>query len=182
MTYRFDHFVRAQEHVIEQAIEEILSGKKTGHWIWYIFPQMIGLGKSGMSQTYAIKGSTRICVGIISKEFWNIGRLRMRCSIIPTKRNIGSQTRNIPKFLYSLDIYILSDPHEILQNPLYLFIIQSFYLSVTYFVLSLGHRSSPYIRQELSIPPPCSYKVLSWPGRCRYPRGLLQFAYYDCRS
>ena len=62
------------------------------------------------------RGSTRICVGIISKEFWNIGRLRMRCSIIPTKRNIGSQTRNIPKFLYSLDIYILSDPHEILQN------------------------------------------------------------------
>jgi uncharacterized protein (DUF1810 family) len=55
MTYRFDHFVRAQEHVIDQAIEEILSGKKTGHWIWYIFPQMKGLGKSGMSETYAIQ-------------------------------------------------------------------------------------------------------------------------------
>ena len=55
MIYRFDHFIRAQEHVIEQAIEEILSGKKTGHWIWYIFPQMKGLGKSGMSETYAIQ-------------------------------------------------------------------------------------------------------------------------------
>ena len=55
MTYRFDHFVRDQEHVIDQAIEEILSGKKTGHWIWYIFPQMKGLGKSGMSETYAIQ-------------------------------------------------------------------------------------------------------------------------------
>ena len=52
------HFERAQAHVIDQAIQEILSGKKTGHWIWYVFPQMIGLGKSGMSQTYAIKDRT----------------------------------------------------------------------------------------------------------------------------
>lgn len=56
--YRIDHFERAQEHVIEQAIKEIRSGKKTGHWIWYIFPQMKGLGKSGMSETYAIQDRT----------------------------------------------------------------------------------------------------------------------------
>jgi len=55
MNRRIDHFKRAQEHVIEQAINEIRSGKKTGHWIWYIFPQMKGLGKSGMSETYAIE-------------------------------------------------------------------------------------------------------------------------------
>jgi len=55
MGHRIDHFKRAQEHVIEQAIKEIRSGKKIGHWIWYIFPQMKGLGKSGMSQTYAIE-------------------------------------------------------------------------------------------------------------------------------
>ena len=48
MARRIDHFKRAQEYVLEQAINEILSGKKTGHWIWYVFPQMKGLGKSGM--------------------------------------------------------------------------------------------------------------------------------------
>lgn len=53
-----EHFLRAQDHVLDQAIKEIRSGKKTGHWIWYVFPQMIGLGKSGMSQTYAIKDRT----------------------------------------------------------------------------------------------------------------------------
>ena len=52
------HFLRAQDHVFDEAIQEILSGKKTGHWIWYIFPQMKGLGKSGMSQTYAIQDRT----------------------------------------------------------------------------------------------------------------------------
>lgn len=55
MNRRIDHFKRAQEHILEQAIKEIRSGKKTGHWIWYVFPQMKGLGKSGMSQTYAIE-------------------------------------------------------------------------------------------------------------------------------
>ena len=58
MNRRIDHFKRAQEYTIEQAIKEIRSGKKTGHWIWYIFPQMKGLGKSGMSQTYAIQDRT----------------------------------------------------------------------------------------------------------------------------
>lgn len=56
--YTLDHFERAQNYVIKQAIQEILSGKKTGHWIWYIFPQMKDLGKSGMSQTYAIQDRT----------------------------------------------------------------------------------------------------------------------------
>ena len=58
MNRRIDHFKRAQEYTIEQAIKEIRSGKKTGHWIRYIFPQMKGLGKSGMSQTYAIQDRT----------------------------------------------------------------------------------------------------------------------------
>lgn len=48
-------FVRAQKQVYNTALKEVKSGKKTTHWIWYIFPQMKGLGKSGMSQTYAIK-------------------------------------------------------------------------------------------------------------------------------
>jgi uncharacterized protein (DUF1810 family) len=49
-------FIRAQDWVYDEALAEVKAGKKTGHWIWYIFPQMIGLGKSGMSQTYGIKG------------------------------------------------------------------------------------------------------------------------------
>lgn len=50
-----DHFVRAHLHMYNQALSEIKNGKKVSHWIWYIFPQLLGLGKSDMSQTYAIK-------------------------------------------------------------------------------------------------------------------------------
>lgn len=49
-------FLRAQEHTYAQALQEIKKGKKTSHWIWYIFPQMKGLGDSEMSKTYGIKG------------------------------------------------------------------------------------------------------------------------------
>ena len=48
-------FVEAQEHVYEQALAEIKSGRKRSHWMWYIFPQFEGLGSSSTSRHYAIK-------------------------------------------------------------------------------------------------------------------------------
>ena len=38
----------------DEALQEIRAGAKTGHWIWYVFPQLSGLGASAMSQAYAI--------------------------------------------------------------------------------------------------------------------------------
>jgi uncharacterized protein (DUF1810 family) len=54
MSYDLERFAGAQEHVYEGVLEELHRGRKTGHWIWYIFPQVAGLGSSGMSQRYAI--------------------------------------------------------------------------------------------------------------------------------
>ena len=54
MTYDLDRFVDAQAHIYEGVIAELRRGHKTGHWIWYIFPQIAGLGRSAMSQHYAI--------------------------------------------------------------------------------------------------------------------------------
>jgi uncharacterized protein (DUF1810 family) len=48
-------FVQAQEDDYERALSEIRSGRKRSHWMWYIFPQVAGLGFSSMSQHYAIK-------------------------------------------------------------------------------------------------------------------------------
>jgi uncharacterized protein (DUF1810 family) len=49
-------FVDAQAGVYPAARAEIHAGRKTGHWIWYVFPQLAGLGRSPMSQRYAISG------------------------------------------------------------------------------------------------------------------------------
>ena len=40
----------------EAAVRELRAGRKTGHWIWYEFPQLAGLGRSSMSVRYAISG------------------------------------------------------------------------------------------------------------------------------
>jgi uncharacterized protein (DUF1810 family) len=47
-------FIEAQEPVYERAIDEIRRGAKRGHWMWFIFPQLAGLGKSAQAQRYAI--------------------------------------------------------------------------------------------------------------------------------
>ena len=50
-----ERFLKAQEKDYEQALNEIKNGRKTGHWIWYIFPQIAGLGFSSTSKYYSIK-------------------------------------------------------------------------------------------------------------------------------
>ena len=50
-----NRFVAAQEGVYEQALAEIRAGRKRSHWMWFIFPQVDGLGSSAMAKRYAIK-------------------------------------------------------------------------------------------------------------------------------
>ena len=55
MAYDLSRFLKAQEYDYEQALREIRSGRKRSHWMWYIFPQVQGLGFSSMAQYYAIQ-------------------------------------------------------------------------------------------------------------------------------
>jgi uncharacterized protein (DUF1810 family) len=47
-------FLDAQDQIYAQVIEELTSGRKQTHWMWFIFPQLVGLGRSAMAQHYAI--------------------------------------------------------------------------------------------------------------------------------
>jgi uncharacterized protein (DUF1810 family) len=49
-------FVQAQERDYPQALAELRAGRKTSHWIWYVLPQLRGLGSSPMSQHYGLAG------------------------------------------------------------------------------------------------------------------------------
>lgn len=50
-----EKFVNAQDRDYSSALAEIKNGRKQGHWIWYIFPQISGLGMSSTSQYYGIE-------------------------------------------------------------------------------------------------------------------------------
>ena len=55
MASDLSRFVKAQEHDYAQALREIRAGRKRSHWMWYIFPQIQGLGFSSTAQYYAIR-------------------------------------------------------------------------------------------------------------------------------
>jgi uncharacterized protein (DUF1810 family) len=54
--YDLDRFVRAQQTDYDEALSEIREGRKRTHWMWYIFPQLEGLGSSWNSVHYSISG------------------------------------------------------------------------------------------------------------------------------
>jgi uncharacterized protein (DUF1810 family) len=49
-----DRFVDAQAGTYDRALAELRAGRKTSHWMWWIFPQVAGLGMSPTSQAYAV--------------------------------------------------------------------------------------------------------------------------------
>ena len=52
--FDLDRFVRAQDPVIAQARRELGEGRKRGHWMWFMFPQLRGLGRSDTARHYGI--------------------------------------------------------------------------------------------------------------------------------
>lgn len=53
--YNLDRFHYAQENIYQNALQEIRNGRKTSHWMWFIFPQLAGLGFSETAKFYAIQ-------------------------------------------------------------------------------------------------------------------------------
>jgi uncharacterized protein (DUF1810 family) len=91
-------FLEAQENIYIQALTEIKSGKKQSHWMWYIFPQIKGLGHSSTSQFYGINNIVE------AKEYL----------IHPI---LGARLREISNVLLESD---KSDAFEIFGSPDYM--------------------------------------------------------------
>jgi uncharacterized protein (DUF1810 family) len=54
MKYNLDRFITAQDNCYAKVLEEMKNGRKVSHWMWYTFPQIAGLGKSGTAKKYEI--------------------------------------------------------------------------------------------------------------------------------
>jgi uncharacterized protein (DUF1810 family) len=52
--YNLERFVVAQDRIYEDVVSELRGGRKMSHWMWFIFPQIRGLGRSPVSMEYAI--------------------------------------------------------------------------------------------------------------------------------
>jgi uncharacterized protein (DUF1810 family) len=54
--FNLSRFVEAQRPVYDQALDEVRRGRKRSHWMWFVFPQIAGLGSSPTAEFYAISG------------------------------------------------------------------------------------------------------------------------------
>ena len=70
MEFSLDRFRSAHEGSYEIALQEIKAGRKQSHWMWYIFPQIQGLGHSTMAMYYEIQSKAE------AVEYWNDPVLR----------------------------------------------------------------------------------------------------------
>lgn len=52
--FRLERFVAAQAPVLDDVVRELKAGRKTGHWMWFVFPQLAGLGRSETARFYAL--------------------------------------------------------------------------------------------------------------------------------
>ena len=55
--FDLQRFVAAQEDIYAQALAELKAGRKQSHWMWFVFPQLAGLGTSPMAVRYALKSA-----------------------------------------------------------------------------------------------------------------------------
>lgn len=56
MSFDLDRFIKAQQNTYDRALSELIAGRKQSHWMWFIFPQIQGLGRSDTARFYAISG------------------------------------------------------------------------------------------------------------------------------
>ncbi|MCM1293475.1 MAG: DUF1810 domain-containing protein [Bacteroides sp.] len=78
--YNLQRFVDAQSRSYESALSELRAGRKTSHWMWYIFPQLKHLGRSNMSKFYGLTGADEAAV-YLRHPLLN-ERLRAVCSAL----------------------------------------------------------------------------------------------------
>lgn len=108
-------FLTAQESNFDEAYEEILSGRKVGHWMWFIFPQLGGLGQSVVSNEYGISGLME------AEVFFNheILGFRYKSMLEILLKSKGADPKEIfghvdaMKFRSSLTLFSLVDSSEI---------------------------------------------------------------------
>ena len=112
--YHLDRFLKAQEDSYDTALDELRAGRKRSHWIWFIFPQIAGLGHGPTSQYYAIK-SLEEAIAYLAHPI--LGRRLHEClkalqTLEQTDANLVFGELDAVKFRSSLTLFAEADPAD----------------------------------------------------------------------
>jgi uncharacterized protein (DUF1810 family) len=111
-----ERFVAAQDALgtYDRALAELRRGNKTGHWMWFIFPQIAGLGLSAMSQRYAI-GSLAQARAYLAHPVLG-ARLRECATVLADTRGLTAEQIlggiDAIKLRSSMTLFLRADPQE----------------------------------------------------------------------
>src|SRR5262245_50096347 len=113
--FHLQRFVDAQSGVIDQVYAELRAGQKRSHWMWFIFPQIRGLGSSRMAQEFAISSLTEATAYVAHPVLGP----RLRASTELVNAIEGRSTKEILgypdhlKFHSSMTLFARADPDEL---------------------------------------------------------------------
>ena len=123
--YDLERFITAQKRDYEKALEQVRSGRKTSHWIWYIFPQMKGLGMSGMSEYYGIK-SLLEAKAYMEEKVLRDNLIEISAALLPHKDRSAGQIFGYPDNLKVCSCMTLF-AHAAPQYPVFREVLDKYY-------------------------------------------------------
>jgi len=113
-TYDLDRFLKAQEDSYDTALDELKAGRKRSHWIWFVFPQLAGLGHSPTSQFYGIASLDEAAAYLAHPILG--GRLHECLKALQTLEQTNADqvfgTLDAMKFRSSLTLFAEADPAD----------------------------------------------------------------------
>ncbi len=112
--YDLERFVAAQADVYPQVVAELRGGRKRSHWMWFIFPQVAGLGHSAMARQYAIRSGDEAAAYLAHPVLG--ARLRECAALVAAIRDAPAEeifgSPDDRKFQSSMTLFADVAPHE----------------------------------------------------------------------
>jgi uncharacterized protein (DUF1810 family) len=112
--YDLARFVRAQAPVIAQVLDELRAGSKRSHWMWFVFPQLRGLGTSSMAQRFGISSLAEarayLAHPVLGPRLLECCRLMLQVQGRSAQAILGSP--DDLKFRSCCTLFALAAPHE----------------------------------------------------------------------
>ena len=120
MPHNLQRFLSAQEYDYSIALREIQNGRKQSHWIWYIFPQIKGLGRSYQSQFYGIANRQEV-EAYLAEPTLNARLREITLALLEHKDKTAQQILggiDAKKVLSSMTLFDAITPNDIYADAL----------------------------------------------------------------
>ena len=121
MVRALDRFVTAQEGVFPTVLAELRSGRKRSHWMWFVFPQLVGLGTSPNARHFAITGLDEAAASLAHPV---LGRRLIECTNLVVAYDVGALEDSLGwpdqmKFHSSVTLFsVVADPNSCYHTAL----------------------------------------------------------------